>query len=92
MSDEILLLLNKISTDIGEVKGATLGIKEAFAAHAVQDQTVQTQIFDRLGALEVAHATSVGKGIAAKSIVAGVGGAGTIVGIVGHILKLKFWH
>lgn len=89
MSAEIITLLSKISGDIGEVKGKLDGLKGTIESHVQQDQTIQQQLFGRLSTLEIAGATSTGKGIAFKSVLTGVGAA---VGVVGHIAKLKFWH
>ena len=87
MSDELLPLLAKMSVDIGEIKGLVTGVKETIANHVHQDELVQMKIFDRLNTLEMAHATTVGKGLAIKSIAAGLGAAG---GGLGAII-IKFW-
>jgi hypothetical protein len=89
VSAEILTLLTKISGDIGEVKGTLNGLKGTIESHVQQDQSIQQQMFARLGTIEVAQATTVGKGLAFKSVLTGVGAA---IGVVGHIAKMKFWH
>lgn len=67
MSDEVLA---KIALDVGYVRGAVDGIKETLATH----QTVQTDLIQRIGALETAHTSALAK-IATVKWFIGTGGA-----------------
>ena len=70
---EQLQILTQIAADVGEVKGTVFGIRDALAAHVAQDQLIQQGLFDRLGALELAHASAAGHAAVFKSIAAGLG-------------------